>query len=367
MPSVEQVINEKYGSVILMTDMNKVSDALRRIAAEDGLGVAVLVAWQHGLQIRHIPLERDSSGDAQKDQAELIAASDACPYVFAHIPIRQIRGNKPKLVELGIMNQNADPALFIYHEDGLIGTFSFQDPASVKLNGEDIREILDTLAQQGVLMRANINNRQIQFKDLAAKRRIEESGEQVYVRIESQPLEKGRLPVEFNWEDVWDYVVRVLGNKSACNYCSVQAFTPREVTIHSSHDFSRPGHWKDELETVRNYQLGFTFAPFGDPRKVCHFLAWDFPHINDLVMNMEPQAYSFSDLIRLVRLINTDISEFCRVDEVDRLLSIFLDCNHWAGNSIYHQHYQFARIAGLPLMRDLKAAQPLVTYQDNSR
>ena len=124
----------------------------------------------------------------------MIAAGGACPYVFVHVPIRQIRGNKPKLLELGIMNRNADPAWFIYHEDGLIGTFSFQDLAAVKLTEEDIREILDTLAQQGVLMRANINNRQIQFKDLAARRRIEESGEKVYVRVENRPLEKAGFP-----------------------------------------------------------------------------------------------------------------------------------------------------------------------------
>ena len=309
MPSLEEAIKKEYRAVISMTDVNEVSETLRRIAAQAGLGVAVLVAWQHGLGIRYIPLERDSSGKVRRHQARVIAAGGACPYVFVHVPIRQIRGNKPKLLELGIMNRNADPAWFIYHEDGLIGTFSFQDLAAVKLTEEDIREILDTLAQQGVLMRANINNRQIQFKDLAARRRIEESGEKVYVRVENQPLEKSGLPAGPNWEDVRDYVVKTLEKKSACNYCSVQALTPRQVTIHSSHVLSRAGHRKEDLATVRNYQLGFTFAPFGDPREVCHFLAWDFPHINDLVMNMEPQAYSFSDLIRLVRLINRGIRE----------------------------------------------------------
>ncbi len=235
----------------------------------------------------------------------------------------------------------------------------------MKLTEEDIREILDTFTQHGVLMRANVNNRQIQFKDLAAKRRIEESGEMVYVRVENQPLEKDRLPVELNGEDVWDYVVKTLEKKSACNYCSVQALTPHEATIHSAHVFSHAGHWRDDFATVRNYQLGFTFAPFGDPREVCHFLAWDFPHINDLVMNMEPQAYSFSDLIRLVRSINRDIREFCRVNEVDGPFEpISGICNHWAGNSIYHQHYQFLRIAGLPLIRAFEAAEPVVTYQD---
>jgi hypothetical protein len=365
LPSLEEAIKKKYRAAISMTDVNEASQALRRIAAQAGLGVAILVAWQHGLRIRYIPLERDGSGKIKRHQARVIAASGGCPYVFVHVPIRQIRGNKPKLLELGIMNRNADPAGFIYHEDGLIGAFSFQDLAAVKLTEEDIGEILDTLAEQGVLMRANINNRQIQFKDLTARRRIGGSGEKVYVRVENQPLEKGRLPVELNREDVRDYVVKTLEKKSACNYCSVQELTPRQVTIHSAHVLPGAGREKEDLATVRNYQLGFTFAPFGDPREVCQFLAWDFPHINNLVMNMEPQAYSFSDLIRLVRLINSDIREFCLLNEVDQPLEAISGiCNHWAGNSIYHQHYQFLRIAGIPLLRACEAAQPLVTYQD---
>ena len=365
MPSVEEAINQKYHAVIAMTDMNEVSEALRRIAADAGLGVAILAAWQHGLRIRHIPLERDSSGKVKRRQAELIGASDRCPYVFAHVPVRRIRGSKPKLVELGIMNQNADPDWFIYHEDGLIGTFSFPDPVSVKLAEGDIREILDTLARQGVLIQANVNSRQIQFKDVAARRHIEESGENVYVRVENQPLEKAALAGELDRPDVRDYVVKALEKKSACNYCSVQAFNPHEATIHSARVSSRSGRWEEDLATVRNYQLGFTFAPFGDPREACHFLAWDFPHINDLVMSMEPQAYSFSDLVRMVRVINRGIGEFCRANGVDPPLEpISGFCNHWAGNSIYHQHYQFLRIAGLPLLRAFEAARPLVTYRD---
>jgi hypothetical protein len=364
-PSAEEAISQKYHAVIAMTDMNEVSEALRRIAADAGLGVAILVAWQHGLRIRHIPLERYGNGKVKNRQAEVIGASDDCPYVFAHVPIRRIRGNKPKLVEMGIMNRNADPDWFVYHEDGLIGTFSFPGPMPVKLTERDIRRILDTLTRQGILIRANVNSRQIQFKDVAARKHIEKSGENVYVRVESQSLEKAALPGELDRPDVRNYIVKALERKSACNYCSVQAFNPREATIHSAHVSSRSGRWKGDLATVRNYQLGFTFAPFGDPREVCHFLAWDFPHINDLVMNMEPQAYSFSDLIRLVRVINQGIGEFCDAHGAGWPLGpISGFCNHWAGNSIYHQHYQFLRIAQLPLLRASGAAQPLVTYRD---
>jgi hypothetical protein len=366
MSSIEDAIKEKYKAVISKTDIHEVSEDLRRIAAEAGLGVAILVAWQHGLAIGYIPLAHDANGNAADAQSRMIAASDGCPYVFVHVPVRQIRRDKVKLAQRGIMSQNADPVWFIYHEDGLIGTFSFQDPGSVQLTERDIRAILDSLAQQGVLMRANVNNRQIQFKDLVAKRRIEESGENVYVRVDNRPLDRSvTLETELAREEVWDYVVKALEFKSACNYCSVRTLSPQQVTIHSSHIPSQARRQEDDLETVRNYQFGFTFAPFGDPREVCHFVAWDFPHVNDLVMNMEPQAYSFSDLIRLVRVINRDIGKFCRISEVDPPPPpVSGTCNHWAGNSIYHQHYQFVSIKGLPLMRAFEASELLVTYRD---
>lgn len=364
MPSIEDLIKdeEKHGELISLRDMNEVSQRIRRIAADYGLGVAMLVAWQHGLKIGHIPLERDEDGREKETQADVIPASGDCPYMFVHVPIRMIRGDPDKLAKRRIMSQDADPAGFIYHEDGLIGTFSFQDPESVGLTGEDIREILDTLEQQGVIMTADINSRQIQFKDLVAKRRIENSREKVYVRVGNLPLEgKARLPAELNWEEVWGYLVKTLGKRSACNYCSVQALTPYQVTIHSAH-ISSAAPRKHDLATVRNYQLGFTFAPFGHPRKVCHFLAWDFPHVNDLVMNMEPQAYSFSDLIKLVRAINQDISDFY-ADEADpHPEPVSGICNHWAGNSIYHQHYQFVRIT-LPLMQAFSTARPIAGYK----
>jgi hypothetical protein len=357
MLSLEETIRKKYRPVISKTDTHEVGEDLRRIAGKDGLGVAILVAWQHGLKSGHIPLDPAADG-ASSPQVDALPAGDGCPYEFVHVPVRQFRRNKPELVRRRIMNQDADPALFTYHEDGLVGTFSFQDPQSVGLAEDDLREILDAFFQQGVLVRANVNNRQIHFKNLMAKRRIEESAEKVYVRADDRPLHREAvgLPPALHRPEVWDYVEDALRFRSSCNYCSVQALTPRQVTIHTARVFTRA--------TVRNYQLGFTFAPVGDPESVCHFLAWDFPHINDLVMNMEPQAYSFSDLIRLVRVINRDVERFCRVKKVEASEPVSGACNHWAGNSLYHQHYQFFRIAGLPLLAAGTAARPLVTYRD---
>jgi len=355
MSSLEDVIREKYKEVISKTDMHEVSEDLRLIAAEAGLGVAIIVAWQHGLDIGHVPGKEETR--IRGPQVYKIDSSADCPYVFVHVPVRQFRGNQAELEKRGIMNRNADPVWYIYHEDGLVGTFSFQNPGSVELTKGDLRDILDELAQQGVLVRANINNRQIQFKDPVAKKRIEESGEEVYVIVDHRPLDRSqvRLPAGLDRPDVWKYVFDTLKIRSVCNYCSAPALLPHEATIHSSDAHTRGERWEDDFSTVRNYQIGFTFAPFGDPLHVCHFLAWDFPHINDLVMNMEPQTYSFSDLIRLVYVINRDIKRFCEEPRHDKssIKKVSQDpdpisgiCNHWAGNSIYHQHYQFFRHSG---------------------
>lgn len=364
MPSVEQAIGATYQAVISMTDMHDVSEELRHIAAEAGLGVAILVAWQHGLRIGHIPLTvGDTPAGTPGPQVRTIAAGDGCPYVFVNVPVRQFRRDKAELMRRGIMNSNADPARFIYHEDGLVGTFSFQNPRSAGLADGDIREILGILTRQGLLVPANVGSRQVQFKDLVAKKRIEESGEKVYVRVENRPPNGSmRLPAHLDSEPVRCYVADALRSRSTCNYCSVQALNPHEATVYSAYLGAHAGRPDDDLATVRNYQLGFTFSPVGDPRAMCHFLAWDFPRASDLVLTTEPQAYSFSDLVRLVRVINRDIGRFCREVNADpEPVPISGACNHWAGNSIYHQHYQFFRTAAFPLAAAPVVTRPLVT------
>jgi hypothetical protein len=350
--------------------INDTNDKLRAImdSSKYGLGVAILVAWRHGLKVGHIPVTLDDKDDAYSQaRVRKIEPSEGCPYTFVHVPVRQFRRNTDKLAELRILNRNADPGMFVYHEDGLIGTFSFQNPRSLGLTDDDISEILRSLAQQGVLVQANIDNRQIQFKDLAVKRRIEESNKAVYVRISHKPLEHGNifLPTGYDREDIWKYIAETLKYRFACNYCSVQALSPLEAILNSAAASVQPWNRKKRANTVRNYQLGFTFSPVGDPQEVCHFLAWDFPHISDLVMNMEPQDYSFSDLILLVQSINRDTDRFYRYHDIrDRPAPITGACNHWAGNSIYHQHYQFFSITGLPMLRAIEDSEILVTYMD---
>jgi hypothetical protein len=335
--------DKRLSAVVAEENTEKANEALRLVSADRkyGIGMALLAAWQHGITHEHIP----DDGEVRS-----ILPDETSPYVFVHVPVREFRRDTHELIRRGIMNEHADPALLVYHEDGLIGTFSFADYEQVGLTEEDLREILRALAGQRVLVRANIDNRQIQFKDLDVKRRIEASRDPVYVRG-GVPLDRTvRLPSVHDSEEVWQYVLTSLQYRLACNYCSVQTLNPREVTINSALA-GLPAEDPDWPATVRNYQMGFTFAPVGDSRAVCHFLAWDFPHISDLVMNMEPQAYSFSDLIRLVDRINRDIRRYYQANDPDAdPISISGGCNHWAGNSIYHQHYQLMRLDRLPLI-----------------
>ncbi len=362
MPTLQEVLEQLFDApgcrLISETNMAVVGELLRDVLAEHGLGIAVAVAHLHGLRIGHIPVVEGEKQIEVIPDPEVPAGGDR--FAFVHIPIRRIRGNKAELRRLHIMNPKADPVEFIYHEDGLIGTFSFDLDA---LNAEgggpftvaDVSAILHHLELQGILIRADVNNRQIQFKDTTAKRMIERSRRPVYVKMDGPLLREDALILPQRYEPLRKLIWGTIQYKSSCNYCSVAVLNPREATIHST-----PVHAGSEPQgqvraTVRNYRFGFTYAPLGDPRTACHFLAWDFPHINDLVMNMDPQSYSFSDLITLVSVINRDIRAFCERYGADpEATPVSGVCNHWAGNTIYHQHYQFFKLPDIPVLR----AQP---------
>ena len=342
------------------------SEKLHSIATREGLGVAIVAAWRHGLMDGHIPLTLAAlSGPPEDPRAKTLEGDGDCPYTFVYVPVRKYRSQPDKLIKLKIMNENADPEDFIYHEDGLVSLLSFPEPRPARLKDSGIADILEVLRKQAVLAPVNLNNRQIQFKDLSAKKRLQGSGSPVYVVNDLEDWDKRTLPRPFAGTKIKEYVERILKSRMACNYCSVHALNPREVTIHSTYVHTFAEERDAQLATVRNYQLGFTFAPIGDPERVCHFLAWDFPHINDVVMNMDPQVYSFSDLIKLVRVINKDISDFCTKHQVvDAPQPISGACNHWAGNTVYHQHYQFFRLSKLPLLEaGMAAGAPLATYK----
>jgi hypothetical protein len=121
-----------------------------------------------------------------------------------------------------------------------------------------------------------------------------------------------------------------------CNYCSAAEINPCEVVVRI--EGARFG-------LSRNYDLGFTYAPFGNPLTSVHFLAWHKapggPSARPLNMNRTP--ITVSDLVEMTRRINQSIAEFFAGTGVSDLPVIDGVSNGWAGNTIYHQHFQFFR------------------------
>lgn len=114
-----------------------------------------------------------------------------------------------------------------------------------------------------------------------------------------------------------------------CYYCSCAEINPAEVVI--------------ELEGTRHglsrdYALGFTFAPFGNPLSTVHFLAWDRAH---RPLNMNRTPVTVSDLVKFTREINLSIRTFFAESGARDCPVIDGLSNGWAGNTIYHQHFQF--------------------------
>ena len=184
-----------------------------------------------------------------------------------------------------------------------------------------------------VLHAQQMNARHIPFEiPLQPTRRLEGSrGESVlYV-----PIRKYRNDVEKLAElnivkptSLWDdtRVVSHEYDKKPCFYCSCSEINPSEVVV--------------TLEGVRlglsrNYSLGFTFAPFGDPVSVMHFLAWDS---SDNPLNMNRTPVTVSDLVQLTQQINVSILTFFAGTGIEDHPVVDGVSNGWAGNSIYHQH-----------------------------
>jgi hypothetical protein len=118
-------------------------------------------------------------------------------------------------------------------------------------------------------------------------------------------------------------------DRNTCFYCSCPEINPAEVVIDL--DGSRHG-------LSRHYNLGYTFAPFGNPLTVTHFLAWDRAH-NPLNMSRTP--VTVSDLVKLTREINLSIRTYFAESGVRDYPILDGISNGWAGNTIYHQHFQF--------------------------
>jgi hypothetical protein len=136
-----------------------------------------------------------------------------------------------------------------------------------------------------------------------------------------------------------------------CFYCSCSEMNPSEVVV--TLDGAGRG-------LSRSYKLGFTFAPFGNPLSVMHFLAWDASE-NPVSMNLTPRTVS--DLVQLTAQVNLSISTFFTGTGVEDFPVIDGVSNGWAGNSIYHQHFQFFQPEFAPPIgaTNLLPGKPLLT------
>jgi len=207
------------------------------------------------------------------------------------------------------------------------------------------------LEAQGLLKEAALDSWQVQFKDVRARDRIrkdcEKYSQRVFVRTDKEFDHLTiSLPVPYDQPKIRDILKTALMYKQPCNYCGVRELIPLEDMTSTS----LVPDWKQRygFSMSRSYEFGFTFAPFGEPDAVCHFVACDNPSIGEVVNNQDLQAYSFGDLVRLTCAVNKDIETYCATAEIP-FIPFSGVCNHWAGNSIYHQHYQFFRIPNLPL------------------
>jgi hypothetical protein len=314
--SVDGAVQRAFGEVVSCPDTAVVDGELRRIAADPqagGLGVALLVAWQQGLATGHVPTDGES--------LRRLAPSADCPYSFVHVPVRRFRGNHAELARRGILTADPDPTRLDFHEDALLTRSEAPEAA------------LDDAVRAGLLERTTPDDPRIRYTEGSAR----PSGP-VYL-----PVGRGRA------DD--PRIATALVTRRPCTYCSGAALNPAEATVRAT----VPG-------AVRSYRFGFTFAPVGDPRAVCHALGWDAPDDGTPVLDMEPRPFSVGDLVHLVRTINDDIAGFCHRHGVDPPPALTGACNHWAGNSIHHQHYQFFRLDELPLLRaSARPRSPSVT------
>lgn len=138
-----------------------------------------------------------------------------------------------------------------------------------------------------------------------------------------------------------------------CAYCSCAEIHPAEVVVDL--DGARHG-------LSRNYSLGFTFAPFGNPLTSVHFLAWDR---SSTPLNMNRVPMTVSDLVKMTREINQSIRSFFAETEVRDFPALDGISNGWAGNTVFHQHFQFfAPEIPLPIVRASATSRPLIRRDD---
>ncbi|HEX9117508.1 MAG TPA: hypothetical protein VGA61_15670 [Anaerolineae bacterium] len=191
---------------------------------------------------------------------------------------------------------------------------------------------------QHILLELDIEGQKLNLAQATARLGGRRGENILYVPIRKYRGDRQRL-AELNITkppELWNRAALVTHEQvsNACNYCSAAEINPCEVVVRI--EGARFG-------LSRNYELGFTFAPFGNPLSCVHFLAW---HLapggrNARPLNMNRTPITFSDLVEMTRRINTSIAEFFAGTGIDDQPVIDGVSNGWAGNTIYHQHFQF--------------------------
>ena len=88
-----------------------------------------------------------------------------------------------------------------------------------------------------------------------------------------------------------------------------------------------------------SYRLGHTYGPFGNPLLSVHSVVWDnAPH----PLSMSGASTTVSDLAMLTRHMNESLAAFFAnlpvAEARPRLTGVW---NGWAGNTFWHNHFQF--------------------------
>jgi hypothetical protein len=345
-----QCIVSDFGEIISEPNMHLADRRLLDVIKHHGLGVGLLALHQRGLATGHIPRANPTGPVLEQN-----TATDK--FVWVHVPARAQRGDRAALVARGIINESPDPNRLIFHEDALVGIFSFNLPQIEDLYRDRrpqdvVSDLLTCLEAQDLLEQVDLNSRQVQFTDIRTAEKIRKdlarhASGRAFVRTDKS-FDGGEiwLPDRYEHSQIRQILKNALEHKQPCRYCSIRELNPRE-DIASTRTIP---DWEQRYGFAirRSYELGFTPFPFGEPDLVCHFLAWDNPSIREIVNNMDLQAYSVGDLTRLTCAINMDIETYCAA--IDTPFTPFVGvCNHWAGNSLFHQHFQFFRMPNLPL------------------
>lgn len=173
------------------------------------------------------------------------------------------------------------------------------------------------------------------------------------IRSNLQELSKRGILLENNNE------LKVMHSGKVCFFCSAPRLNAKELLINTEIDGT-------------TYQGGFTFAPFGNPLEAFHLVMWQKVDLNKtnrsdenltieipVVPRMDYTNTTVSHLVELTHNINSSISRnFDNINKNSKL-QVFGLFNSWAGNSIEHQHFQFAALE-LPITK----AQPLLHWRD---